>query len=159
MRLMIVSCSCYGKLRITNRVFVPHSLTRLTKTTGLSKPLLLSQPSALRDTPMPTMGPAAGEMPAILPTPMNLFEKTPQVKSSPPLSLSPSILLKDIAVMTKEGLVCHSKIPELALLELAFELFSSVVSSVSEIQKELSLRGLCPQILYNLTGKIYLSCQ
>ncbi len=56
-------------------------------------------------------------------------------------------------------MVCHSKIPELALLELAFELFSLGVNSVPEIQKEMSLPGLCPSTSYNLNGIICLSCQ
>ena len=92
--VMIVSCDRYSKLSIIDGVLVPYFSTRPTWTTGLSEPLLASKP-----TPMPTTA-TGEESPAILPTPKNLFEQTP-VESTTPLTL----LLKDIAVTTKDGWV------------------------------------------------------
>jgi hypothetical protein len=89
---------------------------------------------------MPTTA-AKEEMLSILSTPKNLFVKTP-AKSSP----SSSLLLKDIVVATKDGWVCHSRIPELAMLELVFDLFASGVKSVPEILNECHLISMASQV-------------
>ncbi len=102
---------------------------------------------------MPTTA-TGEESPAILPTPKNLFEQTP-VESTTPLTL----LLKDIAVTTKDGWVCHKRIPELASLELAFELFASGMTSVFKIRNELEVRGLCEPTPFDINPINQLSAE
>ena len=55
--------------------------------------------------------------------------------------------------------MCHSRIPELATLELAFDLFASGVKSIPKILNELDKRGMCPPTSFDLNGITCMSSQ
>ena len=54
---------------------------------------------------------------------------------------------------------CHKRIPELASLELAFELFASGMASVFKIRNELEVRGLCKPTPFDINPINQLSSQ
>jgi hypothetical protein len=57
-------------------------------------------------------------------------------------SPSSSLLLENMLVTTEDGAVFHDRIPELASLELTFDLYSTRNKNVQEIMKELELAEL-----------------
>ena len=142
MRLMIMLYDQHGKLVIDGGEFVPHSLLQSTRTTGLSEPLVTPIP-AQRSTPI-----------AVRSNQTTLFAITPM--KSPPSSF---LQLENILVTTEEGAVFHNRIPELALLELAFDLFTTGKKRVPEIMKELEVFGLDLPKSFDLSAITSLSSQ
>ena len=139
MRLMISSCDRYGKLAIQGAEFILQSSVRSTRATGLSAPLVITPIPTQRSTPMPTTRTTviSETTPAVRPSQTALFD-TAHMTSSP----SSSLVLSDLLVTTEEGAVFHDRIPELASLDLAFDLFTTEKKTVQEIMKALKLAEL-----------------
>ena len=59
------------------------------------------------------------------------------------------MLLKDIKATTLDGLITHNQVPQMASLELAFELYNIENDNVDEVTQQMETRGVPLPLAHN----------